>query len=304
MPEPEPALALDAVTAGYDGGPPVVRDVSLHVREGEVVGLIGPNGSGKTTLVRVASRALPPRQGTVRVRGADPYGLTARQAARVVAVVPQDLVPAFPFLAEEVVLMGRSPYLSPWMGGRAEDWAAARRAMVRTDVADLASRPLDRLSGGERQRVILAQALAQEAPILLLDEPTTHLDLRHIVETLGLVGELARRDGVAVLAVFHDLNLAGAYCDRIYAISAGGVAAEGPPHEVLTPALVRRVFGIDAEVLTNPSTGSPVVVLSPNGTAGPGSGRPSPPGPGAGRWPRPGPGRSPPASRRSARGGS
>jgi iron complex transport system ATP-binding protein len=166
----------------------------------------------------------------------------------MVAVVPQDLAVAFPYSVLEMVMMGRSPYLSAWGGGGPQDWAEVRRAMASANVQHLADRPLGELSGGERQRVILAQALSQDAPVLLLDEPTTHLDIRHVVEILTLVRGLAREQGRAVLAIFHDLNLAAAYCDRIYVLSAGRVVATGSPGVVITRSLMRDVFGVEAEV--------------------------------------------------------
>jgi iron complex transport system ATP-binding protein len=164
---PEPVLSLEGVTCGY-GHSTVLRDVSLRVRAGEVVGLVGPNGSGKTTLVRVASRALRPGAGSVRVCGLDPTRFR-RGKRHAWLVVPQDVAPAFSFTVLELVLMGRTPYLSALGGGDPEDWARTRAAMVATEIQHLADRPVDELSGGERRRVILAQALAQEAP-LLLDE--------------------------------------------------------------------------------------------------------------------------------------
>jgi len=252
------ALSLASVTAGY-GERVVLRDVSVRVEAGEVVGLIGPNGSGKTTLVRVGSRGLAPASGSVRLMGQDPYATGSRRAARLVAVVPQDLAPAFAYSVLEIVLMGRSPYLSPWAGGGPQDWARARLAMEQTNVQHLADRTLDRLSGGERQRVVLAQALAQDAPVLLLDEPTTHLDLRHVVGVLAVVRGLARTEGKAVLAVFHDLNLAAAYCDRVYALSDGRIVAEGPPGQVVAAPLLRQVFGVEVDVIPSPTTGRPVV---------------------------------------------
>jgi iron complex transport system ATP-binding protein len=239
----------------------VLHDVCLEVAPGEVTGLIGPNGSGKTTLVRVASRGLRPHQGEVRVQGLDPYALSARQAARLVAVVPQELNAAFDYSVLEMTLMGRSPYRSSWGGGG--DWAQVRDAMAAANVQHLAERGMGELSGGERQRAILAQALAQDAPVLLLDEPTTHLDMRHVVEILTLVRRLARAQGKAVLAIFHDLNLASAYCDRIYVLSEGRVAAAGLPAEVLTRELIRDVFGVDAEVTVGGATGRPAVVVTP-----------------------------------------
>jgi iron complex transport system ATP-binding protein len=255
-------LVVDAVTAGY-GTRAVLDRVSLVARPGEVTGLIGPNGSGKTTLVRVASRGLQPRSGSVFIQGRDPYALRARQAARLVAVVPQEVQPAFEYSVLEIVLMGRSPYLSAWGGGGAEDWAQARRAMAAAQVQHLADRPLGQLSGGERQRVILAQALAQDAPVLLLDEPTTHLDIRHVVDFVSLVQALARSEGKAVLAIFHDLNLASAYCDRLYVIDEGRIAASGTPGSVLTRNLVAEVFGIEAEVAPSGATGRPAVIVAP-----------------------------------------
>ena len=257
----EGGLRVEGVVAGYDGEP-VLRGVSLSVEPGEVVGLIGPNGAGKTTLVRVCSRALAPSAGDVSVGGVDPYSVTAREAARLLAVVPQELAPAFAFTAEEVVLMGRSPYLRPWGGGRAEDWAAARRAMRAADVERLASRPVQELSGGDRQRVVLAQALAQEAPVLLLDEPTTHLDVRHVLDMLALIRGLARTRGTAVLGILHDLSLAAALCDRMVALSDGRVVAEGPPEDVVTPDLLWDVYGVEAEV-TRTASGRPAVAVVP-----------------------------------------
>ena len=255
-----PELRFDAVTAGY-GGRSVVRDVSLRVCGGEVVGLVGPNGSGKTTLVRVASRALRPRSGRVLVDGVDPYAVPARRAARALAVVPQDVAPVFSFTALEVALMGRSTHRSGWQLGGPEDWARTREAMRTTGVDDLADRPIEELSGGERRRVVLAQALAQDTPVLVLDEPTTHLDLLHVVELLAVVRELAERDGKAVLAIFHDLNLAAATCDRMCVLSNGLVVADGAPEVVLTRDLLAAVYRVDAEVVTNAMTGRPMVAL-------------------------------------------
>lgn len=255
-------LALQEVTAGY-GERPAVREVTLSVSPGEVVGLIGPNGSGKTTLVRVASRTLAPWSGRILVAGRDPYAMRSREAARLVAVVPQEVAPTFSFTVLEVVLMGRSPYVSSWSAGGAEDYRRAREAAESVAVHHLSERTLDELSGGERQRVVLAQALAQDAPVLLLDEPTTHLDVRHVVGILNLVRDLALRQGVAVLAVFHDLNLAAAYCDRLVALHEGRVVAEGRPEKVVTRALLRDVYGVEAEVLPHVVTGRPTVLVGP-----------------------------------------
>jgi len=258
---PEPILSLQDITCGY-GASTVLHGVSLQVAGGEVVGLVGPNGSGKTTLVRVASRALRPAGGTVRVGGLDTYALPAREAARLVAVVPQDLAPAFSFSVLEMVLMGRTPYLSSFGRGGDEDWARTRAAMVATGVQHLADRSVDELSGGERRRVVLAQALAQDAPLMLLDEPTTHLDVRHVLDVLAIVRRLAEREGAAVLAIHHDLNVAAATCDRLVALHRGEVVATGSPEEVVTADLLRGIYGVEADVTTDVSTGRPSVRLA------------------------------------------
>jgi iron complex transport system ATP-binding protein len=254
----ETVLSLERVTCGYSATP-VLREVSLRVGEAEVVGLVGPNGSGKTTLVRVASRALRPAAGAVRVAGIDPFAVPAREAARLIAVVPQELAPAFSFSVLEMVLMGRTPHLSVLGGGRPEDWSSVRAAMLATDVQHLAERPIDELSGGERRRVVLAQALAQGAPLLLLDEPTTHLDVRHVLDLLAIVRRLAEREGTAVLAIHHDLNVAAGTSDRLVALHGGRIVAEGLPEEVVTPDLLRSVYGVEADVSTDPTTGRPLV---------------------------------------------
>lgn len=270
MPPSDPLLVIDGVTAGYGPAPPAIRDVSLSVRSGEVVGLVGPNGSGKTTLVRVASRALRPTAGSVRVADRDPYAIPGRETARLVAVVPQDVMPAFSFTVLEVVLMGRTPYRSGFGGGASEDWGKTRAAMVTASVQHLADRSVEELSGGERQRVVLAQALAQGAPILLLDEPTTHLDIRHVLDTLRIVRDLAERDGAAVLAVLHDLNLASLVCDRLVVLDRGRVVGEGDPGSVVTDTLLREVYGVRAEVVEDHATGRPTVRLGwPRGASVP-----------------------------------
>jgi iron complex transport system ATP-binding protein len=253
-------LELLRVTAGY-GSRLALRDATFTVRRGEVVGLVGPNGSGKTTAVRVASRSLRPRSGQVLVAGEDPYRLSARSAARLTAVVPQEVAPTFEFTARELVLMGRTPYLTTLGGGGPEDHRRVREAMQTAGIEELADRHLHELSGGEKQRVVLAQALAQDAPILLFDEPTTHLDLRHLVQTLDTLAVLAA-SGHAVLSVFHDLNAAASSCDRLVALDRGRVVADGTPDEVVTPSLLREVYGVEAEVHAHPVTGRPAVFVA------------------------------------------
>jgi iron complex transport system ATP-binding protein len=223
-----------------------------------VVGLVGPNGAGKTTLLRVASRVLAPDAGVARFDGRPLDAYARRALSRRLAVVPQDTAIPFPFRAGELVVMGRVPH-QPLMGfDTEEDVAHSHAALERMGIAHLADRSVFELSGGERQLVAFARALAQEAELLLLDEPTAFLDLRHRVDVLGVVRELAA-GGRAALVVSHDLNLASRTCDRIAVLHDGVIAASGPPAAVLTSELLADTYGIEADILTAPD-GRPVVV--------------------------------------------
>jgi iron complex transport system ATP-binding protein len=260
--EPAPLLEVEGVSVTYRSGGREIRalnNASLSLAAGEVVGLVGPNGSGKTTLVRVVTAVVRPNAGRVVVAGRDVSRMKQVELARLVGVVPQEpvLPPAFTVLA--CVLMGRTPHLRLLQNEGAHDLEAARRAMRATDTWDLAERMLGELSGGERQRVVVARALAQETPILLLDEPTAHLDLGHQAAVLGLMRRFARDEGKAVLAVVHDLTLAARYCDRLVMLRGGSVIASGTPAEVLTPARLRDVYGVTVDVFPHPVTGRPVV---------------------------------------------
>lgn len=240
------------------GGRAVLAGVGLAVRPGEVVGLLGANGAGKTTLLRVAGGVVAPDAGRVLLGGAPLGALERRTRARAIASVPQDTHVPFPFTAGEIVLMGRAPHLPALGFEGAADVARARTALRRLGIAHLADRSVLSLSGGERQLVLFARALAQEAEVLLLDEPTAHLDLAHRVDVLRAVRDFAEAGGGA-LVVSHDLGLAARACDRLALLHEGRIAAEGPPATVLRPELLRIGYGIDADLVAGPD-GVPVVV--------------------------------------------
>ncbi|MDW8104483.1 MAG: ATP-binding cassette domain-containing protein [Armatimonadota bacterium] len=234
-----------------------MKGVSLRLARGEFVGLLGPNGSGKSTLLRVLSGVLKPQRGQVWLDGKLLVQLRAKEVAQQLAFVPQREDVAFGFTAWEVALLGRAPYIGWWGKERAEDVRATEQAMERTDCLSLAERVVGTLSGGERQRVVLARGLAQETPLLVLDEPLTHLDVAHQVGTLSLLRQLNREEGLTVLAALHDINLASEFCDRLIVLQQGRVVADSTPTEVVTPDLLARVFGLDAWVRVNPATGRP-----------------------------------------------
>jgi ABC-type cobalamin/Fe3+-siderophores transport system ATPase subunit len=221
------------------------------VARGDMVALAGPNGSGKSTLLGLLSGVLVPTAGAVRLADRDLAACDRRALARRIAVVPQETTIAFPYTVAEMVLMGRAPHRNGFGIEGPRDLAIAERAMARTGVLAFAARAVTELSGGERQRVIVARALAQEPEILLLDEPTTHLDLRHAMEILELVAELNARDGVTVVAALHDLTSAALYFRRVVFLRDGCLLAEGPPHAVIDEPTIRRVFDVDVRVTTD-----------------------------------------------------
>lgn len=243
----------------YDGAP-VLDDVSIRVEPGEIVGLLGPNGSGKSTLIRLLSGVLSGHTGAVLLDGVELREIPRRALARAVSVVPQEPVFGFPFTALEVVLLGRHPHLAGLAFESEQDVELARRALARCAATELAPRTIHELSAGERQRVVFAKALAQQPRALLLDEPASFLDIRHQVELYDIVRSMAGEGGCTVLTVMHDLNLAAEYCDRIYLLCQGRVAAGGPTPEVLTYANLKRVFETEVYVDTNTLTGRLLVV--------------------------------------------
>ncbi|WSJ59704.1 ABC transporter ATP-binding protein [Streptomyces sp. NBC_01310] len=230
------------------------------LRQGNVTVIVGPNACGKSTTLRALGRLLKPRSGAVLLDGAALSSLPTRQIARTIGLLPQSPVVPEAITVGDLVARGRQPHQHWWQQWSKEDERAVTDAMARTSVADLADRPVDELSGGQRQRAWIAMALAQDTDLLLLDEPTTFLDIAHQVEVLDLVRRLNHDRGRTVVAVLHDLNQAARYADHLIAMKTGRVVAEGPPSEVVTAELVHEVFGLASIVIPDPVTGSPLVV--------------------------------------------
>ena len=239
---------------------PVLKRISLEITAGERVALLGPNGAGKTTLLKLISGALAPAQGTVQVNGHVPDGISKRDLARTIAIVPQEFGVLFAFTVREIVELGRTPYLRLLRGMGTDDRLAVARAMELTDTGPLEQRIFNELSGGERQRVMIAMALAQEPDILLLDEPTQQLDITRQAEILNLVVELNQNRGLTVLSAIHDLNLAASYFHRLIVLRDGSVLADGSPAEVLRPELLEIAYDGPVQVMLVENRSAPVVL--------------------------------------------
>ena len=236
--------------------------IDFALAPGEVLGVIGPNSAGKTTIIRLLTRVVRPTTGEIILGDRPLASLSSTQLARAVAVVPQELPQAFPFTVAELVLMGRYPHAPGRYFEGEQDRAVARAAMAATSVLDLAAVRLDELSGGERQRAVLARALAQEPRLLVLDEPTAHLDLRYQAEVVGLLRRVNRERKMTVILVAHDLNLAAEVCDRLLLLSAGRVARLGPPEQVLEEDVLRSVYGCEVVVDKSPLGARPRVQVA------------------------------------------
>ena len=267
-------LAVEHLTLAH-GHRVVVHDVSFTVEAGEMVAIVGPNGSGKSTLLRGMARLHPPRAGRVLLDGRDIRGMNSRHVARVLAILPQAPAGGLDLTVRELAFRGRYPHQGLLQRVTRRDIDAVEWALESTDVLHLADRPLAALSGGERQRAWIAMALAQEPRILLLDEPTTFLDVAHQVDVMHLLRRLNAR-GITIVAVLHDLALAGRFTSRVIALREGRLAIDGPPSAVLQPEALERVFGVPMLVLADPDTGLPIPIPRPDPALCPAASTPAP----------------------------
>ncbi|WP_300642673.1 ABC transporter ATP-binding protein [Nocardioides sp.] len=252
-------LSVEGVTLGY-AERTVVEDVDLDVAAGRITCIVGANACGKSTLLRAMARLLKPRAGQVVLDGKDLHAMPTKQVARTLGLLPQSPIAPEGIVVADLVARGRHPHQGVLARWTSADEEAVAEALRLTDTAALADRCVDELSGGQRQRVWIAMALAQQTDLLLLDEPTTFLDVSHQVDVLDLLTDLNRLRGTTVVMVLHDLNLAARYADRLVAVRAGRLHAAGDPAEVLTVEVVRDVFGMESQVVEDPVSGKPIVL--------------------------------------------
>ncbi len=270
MSDTPPLLALDAVSFGYPARPDFLKPVSLEMRAGECWGVVGPNGAGKSTLLRLAAGLRSPGGGRVLLEDRPLASMSAIERARAIAFLPQNPPADLPLPAEDIVLMGRFPHRRMGLFEDAADRKVADDVMRLTQTSDFAARALSTLSGGEAQRVHLAAALAQKPRVMLLDEPTASLDLRHQLTIFSLLRDLARQEGLLVVVVTHDLNLAAEFCSRVLLLDNGRSIAAGPPTDVLTPDVLEPVYGVRLQRATTADGRATVLTAS---SAGPRTGR-------------------------------
>ncbi|MFF5337726.1 ABC transporter ATP-binding protein [Streptomyces sp. NPDC013181] len=259
MSRPASRLSAHDLTLAYEDRT-VVEGLDLEIPDGKVTIVVGPNACGKSTLLRALGRLLKPKRGSVLLDGRELAGLPAKQIAQTVGILPQTPTPPDGITVADLVARGRQPHQKWWQQWSEADEQAVGDALRRTDTAALADRPVDELSGGQRQRVWIAMALAQDTELLLLDEPTTYLDIAHQVEVLDLVRRLNLERGRTVVAVLHDLNQAVRYADHLVAMKNGRIVAQGAPDEVVTTEMVEEVFGLSSVIVTDPITGGRLVV--------------------------------------------
>ncbi|AUH68869.1 ABC transporter ATP-binding protein [Gordonia sp. PS3] len=255
----EPRLSAERLSVGYDGTT-IIDGLDVTIPTGRVTTIVGPNGCGKSTLLRTLSRLLSPSAGVVILDGKDIATQKPKQVARTLGLLPQNPIAPDGLTVADLVSRGRHPHQSWYRQWSREDEVAVAEAMELTSTTELADRAVDSLSGGQRQRVWIAMTLAQQTDLVLLDEPTTYLDLAHAVDVLDLVDELRTEHGKTVVMVLHDLNLAARYSDSLVVMRSGEIVAEGSPNDVLTPELLAAAFGLESQIVTDPIGGTPMVV--------------------------------------------
>lgn len=255
-------LSARGLAAGY-GGEPVIGDVNLSIGASEIVALVGPNGCGKSTLLKALARVLKPMRGEVVLNGSAITSYSSREVAQMLAFLPQGPIAPEGLSVRELVAQGRFPHQTLLRQWSEDDQDAVEDALTVTDTAELADRPVATLSGGQRQRCWIAMTLAQDTSLLLLDEPTTFLDLKVQMDVMGLLGRIARQRGRTLLMVLHEINLAAAFADQILMMREGEIIARGTPSEVVTSTLLGDVFDLTAEVISDPQTGRPVCLPRP-----------------------------------------
>lgn len=253
------AFEFSHVFAGYHNSM-ILNDISFAVSRGEMVGVLGANGAGKSTLIRVLTGLHPPVSGRIVIFGNDVGKIRAEERSRIIAVVPQELKTPMAYTVEELVRMGRTAVLSPWEKLSSGDHRIIERAMIYTDISHLRDRSLDALSGGEKQRAVVAMALAQKPQIILMDEPTTHLDVSHSLEIMQIIERLNIEENITVLLTSHDLNLASEFCRRLILLDCGRVVADGPPAEVLREDILGKVYHCNMRIQRDTNTGSVIVM--------------------------------------------
>ncbi len=234
----------------------VLNDITLGIKEGELLSLVGPNGSGKTTLLKCINKILKPKQGTVMMKGEDVGRMNLKELAKCIGYVPQSSLTSFPSTVFDIVLLGRKPYLT-W-GVSSEDKEIVSRVLELMKLEDFALRDFNELSGGEKQGVLLARTLAQQPEILLLDELTSNLDLRHQLEVMNLISSVVKKEGISAIIAIHDLNLASRYSDQVVFLKDGEIYAEGEPKSIFTPENIRQVYGVEA--IVNHDSGRPHII--------------------------------------------
>jgi iron complex transport system ATP-binding protein len=252
-------LKINNLSVFY-GDRQILHDIQLEVKSGEIVVLLGPNGAGKSTLIRSVSGVIPIRKGNIFVDQKDVTSLSTMERARHISVVPQAVSIPPAFNVWETVLLGRTPYLNFLGQTSAKDEAIARQALEQVDVLHLIEKRMNEISGGEQQRVLLARTLAQDTPILLMDEPTTHLDISHQVDLLKLITKQAREKNLTVLIALHDLNLASMFADRIAIVQNGLLCVAGTPQETLTSKIINSVYNVPVHVISHPQSGAPFII--------------------------------------------